>query len=73
MLEVRYTRIFVTVALLVFFFEAWRSPAQDYTNLLNCEVPRRTAAIYSNTRKNFRHKVSMTLFKENQRLRSKLL
>ena len=55
------------------FFEAWRSPAQDYTNLLNCEVPRRTAAIYSNTRKNFRHKVSMTLFKENQRLRPKLL
>ena len=31
------------------FFKAWRSPAQDYTNLLNCEVPRRTAAIYSKT------------------------
>ena len=28
-----------------FFFEAWRSPAQDYTNLLNCEVPRRTRRI----------------------------
>ena len=34
-----------------FFFQAWRSPAQDYTNLLNCEVPRRTAAIYSKTGK----------------------
>ena len=43
---------FLWCVALFLLFDAWRSPAQDYTNLLNCEVPRRTAAIYSKTVQN---------------------